>query len=585
MRADMAALKEAIDRLAAVRDAMLPSKERNTLEQRYETWLRSLFPRTFSNANGPVPFSEAHKEYWSRVWQWEAGVRPDPEVLILSRGGGKSTVTEVTGIMVGARELRMYCLYISGTQEQADKHVEAIASRLESARVAEVYPMLGQRRLGKFGNQRGWRRNRLSCANGFTVEGIGLDVSSRGIKIDDYRPGMMIFDDVDDRRDSIEQAKRKAETITNDILPAGSDDCAVAFVQNVIHYNSVCAALAGLASWRADFLSTRHVVGPVPALRDFRWETDQETGRTYILGGIPTWEGQGLKKCQEQINDWGPTAFRREAQHEDIEVGGGMFQDTVFPHVSADEMPDLVFTEVWCDPAVSDTDESDANGIQADAKGSDGKIYRLFSWEYRSGPSDTLRLAIEVAIRLGARALGVETDQGGDLWADEYRHVWKEMVEDGTLELLADELELERIRKPAFKSAKAGSIGGKGHRASLMQTAYERGEIRHVDDDVIEVVYRTSASNPGGAKVVRHSGSAAKLEASLRRYLAHKPYDLGDAAFWSWYSVSGRLEKEGKKKSAPGLIASAVADGSGWSTGRPAGNAAPKVPRRHALVV
>jgi hypothetical protein len=45
---------------------------------------------------------------------------------------------------------------------------------------------------------------------------------------------------------------------------------------------------------------------------------DQESGvrRARIVSGTPSWDGQNLAVCQKQIEEWGPSAFLKEAQHD-----------------------------------------------------------------------------------------------------------------------------------------------------------------------------------------------------------------------------------------------------------------------------
>jgi hypothetical protein len=79
-------------------------------------------------------------------------------------------------------------------------------------------------------------------------------VASRGVKLDEDRPDFMVIDDVDDKLDTVETVNKKVTAITNDLLPAGSEDLAVLVVQNVVHANGVVAQVAdGLA----DFLASR----------------------------------------------------------------------------------------------------------------------------------------------------------------------------------------------------------------------------------------------------------------------------------------------------------------------------------------
>ncbi len=228
---------------------------------------------------------------------------------------------------VGAHDWRRYVLYVSGKQDQADDHVSNVARMLESKQIERYYPSLGERSVGKYGNSQGWRRNRIRTSKGLTVDALGLDVAARGAKLDEQRPDMIIFDDVDDTEDSVETVEKKVRAITQKLLPAGSSDLATLFVQNIVHYESVAARLAGVASKEADFLSDRQVIGPVPALIGFQAERIPGTVKWRITAGTPTWAGQDRETCQFQVNDWGIKAFRSEAQHEKTPPEGQAFPE------------------------------------------------------------------------------------------------------------------------------------------------------------------------------------------------------------------------------------------------------------------
>lgn len=288
----------------------------------YEPWLATLFP-----SYATAPLAERHHDLWSWLWALDRGIRPRPFVGLWPRGGAKSTTAELGCVAAGARGTRKYTLYVSGKQAQADDHVQNVANMLESPALARYYPAMSERLVGKYGNSQGWRRNRVRTASGFTVDAIGLDVAARGVKLDEARPDLLIFDDVDDSADSIETTKKKIVAITHKILPAGSNDVATLFIQNVVHYESIAARLAGRASEEADFLADRIVSGPYPALVGFKAERVPGTLKWRIVAGAPTWEGQDRAVCQQNVNDWGIKAFRAEAQHERTPPEGQVFPE------------------------------------------------------------------------------------------------------------------------------------------------------------------------------------------------------------------------------------------------------------------
>jgi len=225
-------------------------------------------------------------------------------------------------IALGHRRARNYILYICGTQKAADDHVGNIASALEQSTLREIDPELCDRKIGRYGMSKGWTISRLRTQSGLTVDGVGLDSMRRGSKLDNRRPDFLLFDDVDSDHDTDFLVQKKILTITRKILPSGSPNVAVLFVQNLVHANSVAARLE---DGRAEFLSNRIVSGPHPALNHFTYK--QKGKATIITSGEPTWEGLSVERCQGIINDVGLTSFLAEYQHDRTAQQGAFFGD------------------------------------------------------------------------------------------------------------------------------------------------------------------------------------------------------------------------------------------------------------------
>ena len=300
----------------------------------YEPWLKRHFARHTS-----IALAEHHHEFWRWVWGIgggdEAAKRPRealadsgvlpvrseglgdaahvlgrgvraeqsvaPFVAIWPRGGAKSTSAELAVVAVAARQTRRYCLYVSGTQEQANKHVQSISAMFESVGGAQY----AERRLGRYGYSRGWTQGRLRTASGFAVDAIGLDQSIRGTRDEANRPDFIVLDDIDAIRDHDILTQQKLDAITRDILPAGADGTVVLAIQNLVSERGV---FAQLASATPPFLSGRTLSGPIPAVRDLVLDGDR------IVGGEPTWKS--LELCQADIDAWGLEAWLAECQHE-----------------------------------------------------------------------------------------------------------------------------------------------------------------------------------------------------------------------------------------------------------------------------
>lgn len=474
--------------------------------QEYWAWLRTFFPGYVVYELGPH-----HRLFWEHVDGMPLSARPPAFVGVWARGGAKSTSGEMAVVYCGARRRRKYCLYVSGTQEQADDHVANIGGMLEGDLMAQYYPALVDRKVGKHGTVRGWRRNRLWTRDGLIVDALGLDTAARGKKLEQQRPDLIVLDDIDDTEDTAETTRKKVRDITRKLIPAGdSHNLAILAIQNLVLPRGVFAALAGVVKATDEmadpetvgYLQNRIVSGPIPAIEDLEYEQDRR-GRYVITGGKPTWAGQDLDACQQMLDDMGLTAFLMECQHEVDAYEGGMFGHIEFRRKEWPEDQDEFLAEMdrivcWVDPAVTSSDRSDSQGIIIDAMRGQ-VIYRLWSWEGRTTPLEALKMAIRKGREYGVQSVGVETDQGGDTW----RSVYQEAARA-----------LGVIYPPQFRSAKAGSgHGSKIHRAQQMLADYERGRIVHM------------------------VGTHMVLERSLRRFPLHKPYDLTDAAYWGWQDL------------------------------------------------
>lgn len=318
--------------------------------------------------------AERHK----RVWRWfEALGDPDAEprdlVECWGRGGAKSSTIEECTAWIGGRRnpFRRFVLYVSATQEQADNHVQAISTNLIRLGAAPA--------LGKTGAPKGWRRNQLRTADGFNVAALGLDTGARGIKLDEFRPDLIVLDDIDDREDTESIVNKKRRTVTQTILPAGSANCPVVFVQNMIHERGL---MAELYSDRCDWLMNREC-GPIePAVLGLRCELrDPGDGhnRWVITGGEPTWLGQDLATCQRQMNAWGHEAFMRESQHEVKRASGRFFITERIRTVNLADVPGLVSVVITCDMAATE-DGGDYSVFMAVGFAENGNVYVLNVW-------------------------------------------------------------------------------------------------------------------------------------------------------------------------------------------------------------
>jgi hypothetical protein len=303
----------------------MPSADSAAIQTDWQTWLRACGPRTFTGTFAPF-----HSEFWEWNWRltWKI-VKGEPiaeeELAFLAlwfRGAGKSSHVEWAAIAEGALVGSGYVLYVSGTQALAEGHVSAIRERLESEEVARYYPHLANPQIGRHGNQFGWRQDFLRTEGGWAIRPVGLDVGVRGGRVGDLRPTLIIFDDIDDHKDSPHVVETKESKIARSIMPAGTSRTRMLFAQNLIHRNSVANRIY---TRKSGILAKRIVSGPFRAFEGLQVEMrqTQDGPRDVITAGAPTWPDIDLQACQKFLDDSGRAAFLSEYQHDFSEIEQG----------------------------------------------------------------------------------------------------------------------------------------------------------------------------------------------------------------------------------------------------------------------
>lgn len=352
-----------------------------------------------------IPTGDRHMA----VWDWVASLTPGQparsRVEIWARGGAKSDIAEKACAYLACTLQRRFVLYVCGTQDQADDHVQNVAALLEQMGIP--------RAVNAYSASINWTAKQLQTANGFGVLGVGLNARVRGARWEENRPDLIILDDVDGEHDTPEAVAKKLATISKAILPAGSSDATVLVIQNRIHKDSV---IAKIADGRAEILLGASVVQE-PAVLGLEYERLLGAdGKPYyrVTGGTPTWpEGQGLAVVEDQINKWGLPTFLTESQHEDSPDGGlwSMEQD-IDPYRVAAAPAVLQRIVIGVDPSGSTGTEA---GLVAAGRTADGHYY-LLSDDSLAGTTDQwVRAAIARYHAMSADTLVVERNYGGDI--------------------------------------------------------------------------------------------------------------------------------------------------------------------------
>lgn len=420
------------------------------------------------------PFSEPHAELWAWENEIERDSTPRPFVAIWPRNRGKSTTAEAVVADLALRGARVYCLYVCATQDQADKHVQTIARMLENAVVAKYAPTIGRPKISNNGN-RIWNRKMVTTATGFTVEAIGLDKSVRGQKIDWARPDCIVFDDIDEKHDSELTVTKKEESITTSIIPSRATNCAVLFVQNLIHSNSIASRLAKRANEEgtAQYLFNRIISGPFKAVEGLKY-VQQKIDEVYywkIAEGESLWSGYSLDICEEEINAVGPSSYERESQNDvDSDEPDALMSAEDFDRTRKVEHPPLARIAIGVDPPGGAT----ACGIVAVGKAKFGNDWHGYTLEDATTPKGVKPEQWALAVlkcyyRHDADVIFVERNYGGDMASATIR-LTKWLDDEGNVIVDGKHVHIQEVN----------ATRGKLVRAEPVATAFQQGRGHHV---------------------------------------------------------------------------------------------------------
>ena len=375
----------------------------------YVSWLAGSFGSVMTK-----PLAPRHHELWKWFTSLELGRAGTDYVHNAPRGGGKSAHLELGVVYVGVKGTRKLALYVSRTQDQSNKHIQSIRKHLESLGVQPLLSNYG-------GTNTAWRVDMLRCANGFTALGIGIDTTVRGLRIEDIRPDIICLDDIDSKDDSKGEVAVKIRTLTDSILPSGSDACVTVFGQNIIHDNSI---MAQVLSVTPPFITTRVVGCNEPAVLDMVTEEvamPDGTFRVRIVSGTPSWVGQSLETCNRWIEIIGVRAFLREMQHHvKGEDPDALFNRAVIERsrLAISQVPKTTAFRriaVGIDIAVSTSLQSDTTAIVVGGVTHDNQFYIFLAVDGHWKPAIWAKKALDYYKQFGAARIAAEKNQGGNM--------------------------------------------------------------------------------------------------------------------------------------------------------------------------
>lgn len=360
------------------------------------------------------------------------------EAIAAPRGHAKSTtITFKDSLHSILYQYKHYILILSDSSEQAEVFLGDLKSELEdNAHIKE-----------DFGNLKGdkfWTSSGFLTSTNIKVEGIGSGKKIRGRRHKQWRPDLIILDDIenDTNINTPEQRAKLANWFTKAVSSAGDRYTDIVYVGTVLHYDSLLSKVMHTPSyhsrkyqaviswskndamweaWRQIYTDLSNPAHGKDALAFFNSNKEEMLEGTQVL-----WEAKNsyYDLMCKKVDD-GDAAFNSELQNDPVDPSSCPFSeqtmtfyddDNSVPPDFSDKRRFVIFGA--CDPSLGKNQRADTSMLGALALDTvSGLMYVLEADIEKRTPDKIITDAISMQQRLqlmykqGFREFGVESVQ------------------------------------------------------------------------------------------------------------------------------------------------------------------------------
>ena len=209
------------------------------------------------------------------------------------RGHAKSTITDVVYLAwVIVHHKANFILLVSDTYTQAVLFLDALKAELEAnEKLKSFYGTL---------KSNNWSEGEI-ITNGIMIKAVGAGMKLRGLKYRQYRPDLVIFDDLEN--DELVESKERREKLEHwfgkAVIPSLSKDGRLIAIGTILHYDSLLYKLLDPTKYVDFYKKTYKAINSFGALwpEHLNLEELEKIKQNYIL------QGQGYFFYQEYQND------------------------------------------------------------------------------------------------------------------------------------------------------------------------------------------------------------------------------------------------------------------------------------------
>lgn len=440
------------------------------------------------------------------------------------RGHAKSTTfTFKDAIHAGLYGYKHYIIILSDSSEQAEGFLGDIKTELEDNQLIKE----------DFGELQGkvWKSSVILLNSEIKLEAIGSGKKIRGRRHKQYRPDLIILDDIenDENVNTAEQRKKLANWFYKAVSKAGDTYTDIVYIGTLLHYDSLLAKV----SHNPEYLSIKYQGVISFAVNQSLWDASEaiytnlsndnrqadakafyESNKAEMLEGTEVlWEAKlsYYDLMVIRISE-GEASFNSEIQNDPIDPDNATFQEEWFDFYD-DNTPDFSDSRFVFfgsnDPSLGKNKKSDTSAIIGVAKDTKtGYLYILIASVEKRKPDVIIEDAIETSKRLkieykkGFYKFGVETVQ--------FQYFFKDVMVQRSAEA-GEYLPIEEIQSVQNKDLRIKSLQplvkngyikfSKKHKTLLKQMMeYPMGKN---DDapDALQMAVKLAMDYKGGAKV------------------------------------------------------------------------------------
>lgn len=390
--------------------------------------LRAYFPHYFYR-----PFSGFHLE---QIEQLKALLKRGGgtfEALAAPRKHAKSTVnTFGFPLYCILYERKHYIIVGMDTKDQAAEELEKVKLELEeNPRIHE-----------DFGDLRGpvWNIGSFTTLNRVRVQALGTDTKIRGRKYRQYRPDLIILDDIENDRNVKSEEQRRylyEDWFLKGVMEAGDKSTDMIVLGTIMHEESVLVKILNNPRFRSriykaviefaerdDLWDEWKQIYTDLSLGDDRFERARafyEANREEMeRGAVVLWpEQKSYYELMETLVS-NPKGFWSEMQNEPRGSDNQLFEPV---EVDPDDIPPLDQLEVYgmCDPSKGKNKTSDFSAILTGGKAKDGYIYIIEADIKRRPPSRIITDIINKHLLFPYRKFGGEANGFQEVMLDQLK--------------------------------------------------------------------------------------------------------------------------------------------------------------------